>query len=135
LLGELEVTGTTVLCDMEAGLGTVLRLQPGQVDVVLVVAEPTAKAMDVAARAARVAERRAARVIVVANKVRGDEDVDLIRTAVGDHDLAPVPTDASVEQADRDGIAPIDLAPNSPAVRALVALARQLDPSSARSSG
>ncbi len=121
------MTGSTVLCDMEAGFGTVLRLQPGQIDVVLVVAEPTAKAMDVAARAARVAERRAARVIVVANKVRGDEDVESIRTAVGAYDLVSVPADAAVEQADRDGVAPIDLAPDSPAVRALVELARHLE--------
>ena len=121
------MTGTTVLCDMEAGFGTVLRLQPGQVDVVLVVAEPTAKAIAVATRAARVAERRAARVIVVANKVRGDGDLELIRTGVGDYDLVSVPADWSVEQADRDGVAPIDLDPNAPAVRALVALSRQLE--------
>ena len=33
---------------MEAGVGTLLRLQPGQADVVLVVAEPSAKAIEVA---------------------------------------------------------------------------------------
>jgi len=43
LLGELELNGRVVLCDMEAGLGTVSRILPGQLDVVVVVAEPTAK--------------------------------------------------------------------------------------------
>ena len=118
--------GRTVLCDLEAGMGTVLRLEPGAIDVVLVVAEPTAKAVDVAARSARIAERRAS-VVVVANKVRGDADVDLIRTSVGGRDLVPVPADPLVEEADRRGVAPIDLARDSPAVRALADLAALLD--------
>jgi CO dehydrogenase maturation factor len=126
LLGELEVDGTTVLCDMEAGIGTVLRLQPGQIDLVLVVAEPTAKAIDVAARSVRIAEGRAS-VLVVANKVHGDGDVDLIRASLGGRDVVAVPADPLVEEADRRGVAPIDLAPDSPAVRAVTQLAAHLD--------
>ena len=110
---------------MEAGIGTVLRIQPGQIDVVLVVAEPSAKAIDVAARSARIAENRA-RVVVVANKVHDDGDVDLIRFGVGDRDLVVVPADPVVEEADRRGVAPIDLAHDSPAVAALTALAAGL---------
>ena len=125
MLGELEANGKTILCDMEAGIGTVLRLQPGQTDLVLVVAEPTAKAIDVAARSARIAASRAS-VIVVANKIRGDDDIDLIRRGVGEHEVVAVPADPEVERADRDGVAPIDLAPDAPAMRALVALADRI---------
>ena len=110
---------------MEAGIGTVLRLQPGQVDLVLVVAEPSAKAIDVAARSARIAEGRA-RVIVVANKVRGEDDLELIRAGVGERAIVVVPADPQVEEADRRGVAPIDLASDAPAVRALVEVARSL---------
>ena len=110
---------------MEAGIGTVLRIQPGQIDVVLVVAEPSAKAIDVAARSARIAENRA-RVVVVANKVHDDGDVDLIRFGVGDRDLVVVPADAAIEEADRRGVAPIDAGADSPGVRALVELANAL---------
>ena len=125
MLGELEVDDSTILCDMEAGIGTVLRLQPGEVDLVLVVAEPSAKAGDVAARAARIAATRA-EVVVVANKLRGDDDLELIRAAVGEHELVPVPQDAAIERADREGVAPIDLDPESPAVRAIATLAQRL---------
>ena len=110
---------------MEAGIGTVLRLQPGEVDVVLVVAEPSAKALDVAARSARIAGSRAT-VIVVANKLRRDEDLALIRGAVGEHDVVAVPQDPLIERADREGAAPIDLDADSPAVRAIAEFAERL---------
>ena len=125
MLGELEANGKTILCDMEAGIGTVLRLQPGGTDLVLIVAEPSAKAVEVAGRSARIAASRA-RVLVIANKVSGEEDLDLITRGVGDHEVVSVPADPEVERADRDGLAPIDVAPDAPAVRALVALARRL---------
>ncbi len=110
---------------MEAGIGTVLRLKPGQIDLVIVVAEPTAKAIEVAARSVRIAESRAS-VLVVANKVNADSDTDLIRVGVGDRELVTVPADPAIEEADREGVAPIDRDPDSPAVRALVALAVRL---------
>ena len=120
------MSGRTVLCDLEAGIGTVLRLEPGAIDVVLVIAEPTAKAVDVAARSARIAEHRAS-VLVVANKVQDDGDLDLIRTSVGGREIVPVPADPLVEEADRRGVAPIDLAPDSTAVRAMADLGALLD--------
>jgi CO dehydrogenase nickel-insertion accessory protein CooC1 len=124
LLGELEANETTVLCDLEAGVGTVLRLQPGQVDRVVVVAEPSAKAIDVARRALRIAESRAA-VTVVANKIREPAELAEIREALG-VDPFVVPADAAIAEADRHGVAPIDSSPGSPAVRALVELAGRL---------
>ena len=122
----MEGEGRIVIGDLEAGLGTVLRLEPGQADLVLVVAQPTAKSLDVAARALRVAAGGTP-AIVVANRVRGEDDVALIREALGaEHELVEVPDDPVIAQADRDGTAPIDAAEESDGVRAIVALAERV---------
>ena len=125
MLRELEAERSTVIGDLEAGVGTLLRLQPGQADLVIVVAQPTAKAIEVARRAVEIASTRA-RVLVIANRVRDDADVRLIRDGVGpfDGELVVVPDDASVARADEEGAAPVDAAPDGPAVRALEQLAR-----------
>ncbi len=125
LLGELEGDGRIVLCDMEAGIGTVARVQPGQLDLLVVVAEPSAKAIDVARRAAQIGSTRA-RVIVVANRVREPADLEAIQAALDGHELIVVPEDPVIARADRDGVAPIDLDPDSPGVRALLGLAERL---------
>jgi CO dehydrogenase maturation factor len=125
LLRELEDGGRTVICDLEAGLGTVLRLAPGNADVVLVVANPTAKALEVARRAVAIAADKT-EVIVLANRVRDDADLEAIRAAIPDRELIVIPEDATIASADRDGVAPIDLDPYSPGVRAIVALADRL---------
>jgi CO dehydrogenase nickel-insertion accessory protein CooC1 len=116
-----------VVADLEAGVGTLLRLQAGQADLVLVVAQPTAKAIEVARRAVEIASSRAA-VILVANRVRDDSDVELIRdgTGWGDGELVVVPDDPAVARADEEGAAPIDADPGSPAVLALAQLVRRI---------
>jgi CO dehydrogenase maturation factor len=125
LLGELEGEGRIVLCDMEAGLGTVARIQPGQLDILIVVAEPSAKGIDVARRAASMGASRA-RVIVIANRIREDADLEAIKSALGEHEYIVVPEDPVIARADRDGVAPIDLDPSSAGVAAIIALADQL---------
>jgi CO dehydrogenase maturation factor len=125
LVRELEHGGRTVICDLEAGLGTLERLQAGEADVVLVVANPTAKSLEVARRAVELASG-VAEVVVVANRVRGDSDVELIREIFGDRELIVVPEDAVIVAADREGSAPIDLDPGSPGVAAILRLADRL---------
>ncbi|HWE12343.1 MAG TPA: hypothetical protein VG365_02470 [Solirubrobacteraceae bacterium] len=110
---------------MEAGLGTVFRLEPGQLDVLVVVAEPSVKGIDVARRAAQIGARRA-RVIVVANRVREQADLDAIQAALEGHELVTVPEEPVIELADREGVAPIDLDPDAPGVRALAGLADRI---------
>ena len=123
MLGELEGEGRIVICDLEAGVGAVVRA--GGADVVLVVSEPSAKSIEVARRAAEIASP-SSRVIVVANRVRDERDVEAIRAAVGDHELVVVPEEPAIARADRDGVAPIDLDAEAPGVRALVDLADRL---------
>jgi len=65
-------------------------------------------------------------VIVLANRVRDEADLDAIRQVIPDHELIVIPEDPTIARADRDGVAPIDLDPYSPGVTALVALADRL---------
>ncbi len=133
MLGTLESGGKIVVSDLEAGVGTLTRLQPGHVDVVLVVVEPSAKSIEVAGRAADIASR-SARVVVVANRVRGEVDVETIRARLGDRDLVVVPEDSSITRADRDGVAPIDAAEPGAGVRSIIELGDRLTGSAARPS-
>jgi CO dehydrogenase maturation factor len=127
LLGELEGERRIVLCDLEAGLGTLLRMGPEHADLVLVVANPTAKSIEVARRAVEIAEAKT-RVIIVANRVRDEADVEAIRTIAGGHELVVVPEEPAIARADREGGAPIDAAPDSPGVLAIAELAERLAP-------
>ena len=125
LVRGLEHGGRTVLCDLEAGLGTLERLEPGQVDLVLVVANPTAKSLEVARRAIELASGLA-EIIVLANRVQDESDVELIREVLGDRELVVIPEDPVIAAADREGSAPIDLDVDAPAVAAIVRLAERL---------
>lgn len=125
MLGHIPSDGTTVVADLEAGIGTLTRLDDAAIDVVLVVVEATPKSIEVGQRAVEVATARAAgRVIVVANRVRSTDDRAVLDTAFPRQELIEVPDDPAVVQADRDGVALLDHAPDAPAVQALSLLAR-----------
>ncbi len=111
-----------VICDLEAGVGPVVR--SGRTDLVLVVAEPSVKSIDVARRAAAAAD--AAEVIVVANRVRHDADLEAIQAQLGDYEMVVVPDDRTIARADEEGRAPIDLDRDAPGVAALLRLAERL---------
>jgi CO dehydrogenase maturation factor len=127
LLRSGDIGDSAVVADLEAGLGTLTRMGEQPVDVVLLVVEPSAKSIEVARRAiALLAGRPIGQLVVVANKVTGDADVDRLRDALGDVELVSVPEDPEVRAADRGGVSPLDAAPDAPAVRALLALGEQL---------
>ena len=126
LIKELEAGDRAVLGDLEAGVGALTRMEPGNVDLVLVVTNPTVKSIEVARRAIDTAVARETRVLVVANRVQGDDDVDAIRTGLGEHDYVVVPEDPAIAQADVEGRAPLDVDETAPAVRALVRLGERL---------
>ena len=118
-----------MIADLEAGIGTLTRLGDQRVDAVLVVVEPTPKSIEVGMRAAGLARsKQLGRVVVVASRVRGDEDMATIAAAFPDDEVVAIPDDPAIVEADRKGVAPLDLAPDSPAVRALCDLARSLLP-------
>lgn len=125
ILRELEHEYRVVICDLEAGIGTVSRMSAGNADVVVVVANPTAKALEVARRAIEIASD-VAEVVVLANRVRSDEDLKAITDVVGDREVIVIPEDPVIAAADREGVAPIDLDPESPGVAAIIKLADRL---------
>ena len=127
LLRELVMEDGVVVADFEAGLGTVMRLDGRPVDVVVVVVEPTAKSLEVGRRAADlVIETSLGRLALVANRVRDEDDVVRIAAVFPDLEPVLVPEDQAIVDAERRGLAPLDAAPDSAAVRALVGLAEGL---------
>jgi len=58
----------------------------------------------------------------VASKVTGPEDIDLVQEILGQPVAAAVPADEAVAVTDRRGVALIDHAPESPALRAIESL-------------
>ncbi len=130
LLGSAEFDpNDTVIADFEAGVGTLTRLGEQNVDTVVVVVEATPKSIEVGLRAASLAnEKLLQRVVIVANRIRHEGDLETIRAAFPGLEVVAVPDDPAIREADRFGIAPIDHAPEAPAVRALVGLAEQLLP-------
>jgi CO dehydrogenase nickel-insertion accessory protein CooC1 len=127
LLGQLEDDpDRVVVADFEAGLGTVLRMDAA-VDTVIVVVQPTVKSIEVGLRAVEaVRERGLGRVAVVANRLTDDDDLARMRAAFDGVDLMMVPDDPAIGEAERRGVAPLDHAPSSPAVTALVHIAHEL---------
>ncbi|MBA3328802.1 MAG: P-loop NTPase [Solirubrobacterales bacterium] len=131
LLRDMEGESRMVVGDLEAGTGTLMRMPQGGANLALVITQPTAKAMQVARHALEAAKQRAIPAVLIANRVRTDADVELIRTTMGPQVGIPmailaVPEDAAVAQADQDGLAPADVAPESPAVLAVQRLGQSV---------
>ena len=107
--------------------GTLTRVEPKDLDVLIIVAEPTAKSVEVARRAVDLArERGIVRVQVVANRLAGPEDRALAERSFPGLQLLLVEDDAALRSADVRGVAPFDDAPDAPAVRAIRGMAQAL---------
>ncbi len=127
MLGSANFGDVLVIADLEAGIGTLTRLDAQSIDVVVVVVEPTPRSIDVAQRAVELATaREQGRLIVVANRVTGAADVDRVAAGLPGCEIVAVPHDPAIMDADRRGVSPLDSAPDSPAVIALIGLASRL---------
>ncbi len=128
LSSEAEVT----VVDMEAGLEHLSRAGGTlkDVDHLLVVVEPYAKAIETARRTAFLArELGIAEIHIVGSKVRDAQDQALIDAVARESSLdviAVIPYDDAVRLADREGRPPIETAPDSEMVRAVTRLAERL---------
>ncbi|HEX3540286.1 MAG TPA: hypothetical protein VHT75_07550 [Acidimicrobiales bacterium] len=129
MLGSGEFGDAIVVADFEAGIGTITRLGNEKVDVVLVIVEPTPKSLEVGTRAADMAqEKMIGQVIVVASRIRSQEDLDTVQKTFPAYEVVAIPDDPAIVLADRQGISPLDLPDPGPAVAALSALAERLAP-------
>ncbi len=123
----MDFSNKMVVADLEAGVGTLTRLGDAGVDLVLIVVEPTPKSVEVGCRAADlVADKSLGRAVVVASRIRNEDDLVMITKAFPDHQVVPIPDDPAIVAADRHGVAPLDSAPDAPAVLALARLADDL---------
>ena len=114
--GQLPDDGRTVVADLEAGLNDLMWAKPGPEDTVLVVAEPSAKSVEVARRACRMAESMGVtRILGIANRATGEQDVARLSEALG-VEVVAVAEDPAVEKADHEGVAAYDADPTSPAM-------------------
>ena len=130
LLGQIEGHSDkrVVVADMEAGAGTLTRMPPGALDFALLVVEPSAKSIDVARRAsAIIAERQIGLALVIANRMRDPQDLELVRAGFPSFEIFAIPDDPTLSQADRDAQSPMDVNPASPAVQAIGELAARLN--------
>ncbi len=126
LFSDLPADDRFVVADLEAGLNDLIWAQPQPDDVVVAVAETSAKAVDIARRACRMAEAMGVgRVVGVANRCADGGHLRAVQAALG-VDVVAVPEDPSVERADQLGMAPLDLKATSPAMLAIDRLAARL---------
>lgn len=120
MLGSVPDDEIVIVADMEAGIGSLTRLDESAIDVTLVVVEPTPRSIDVARRGVHVADERGqGRIVIVANKITGDADRRRVIDAFGDRPIVFVPEDPAIDAADRRGTSPSDDAPDAPAVVAI----------------
>lgn len=133
LLGEIVARGDGdrhIIVDMEAGLEHLSRGTGRHVARLVAVLEPYYRAMETARSVtALAAELGVSDVVVVANKVRDDDDRQAIADFCRAHGMrliGAVPYDPAMADAERRGGAPIDLAGDSRAVQAIAALAAAL---------
>lgn len=127
MLGHIPSGTATVVADLEAGIGTLTRLDDATLDVALVVVDATPKSLEVGRRAVEVSRSKGVdRIVVVANRLRSVEDREAVEAAFPGAEVAEIPDDPAIVAADREGIAPLDHDPHAPAVEALAALAGRL---------
>ncbi|MGI8983395.1 MAG: ArsA-related P-loop ATPase [Acidimicrobiales bacterium] len=96
---------------------------------ICIVVEPTAKSLLSGRRLARMADldpESPKRVVAVASKVREEDDVEMIAKGTSLEVIASIPWDEELAEAERRQLAPIDFAPDCPAVRAVESLVERL---------
>lgn len=118
----------TIVGDLPAGPRQTAFGWAPYADVLLVVVEPTWQSILTARRIARIARQRGGvDVLFVANKVAGEQDVLSIETRSGESAFAAIPSDAAARDADRRGLALLDVAPRSDAVQSIRLLVERLE--------
>lgn len=118
------------ILDTEASPEHLSRGTARHADAMCVVVEPYYKSLETGRRMAVLAKDLGlARVALIANKIRDEQELAAVREFAGQHALeiaGVVPYDDNMPQAERAGAAPLDFAPNAPAVAAIGELAERL---------
>ena len=135
VLDDLPGAGWSIVGDLPGGTRQPFLTWGRYARTLVVVVEPTPASMLTGRRLARLsAGTDGPRVVVVANKVRDVDDAAWVARSTGLPLLGWVPFDPALPDADRQGLAVLDVDPDGPtarAVRSLVAAARTQDEESA----
>ena len=122
-----EADEDVCILDTEASPEHLSRGTARYADAMLAVVEPYYKSLETGRRMAVLAnDLGLERVALVANKIRDDRELEAVREFGAQHGLevaGVVPYDEGLPEAERRGVAPLDFAPDSPAVRAIGDLA------------
>ena len=113
---------------MEAGIGIFTRMKEGAFDLGVIVTDSSTKSIEVARRARELlTQGKLGPIAIVANKVRDERDLELICAGLGvaRDQLVVIPEDEAIARADRDGLSPLDIGTDSPAVQAIEEFARR----------
>jgi CO dehydrogenase maturation factor len=124
------------ILDTEASPEHLSRGTAQYADALIAVVEPYYKSLETGRRMAVLAKDLGlAHVTLVANKIRDDRDLEAVREFAAANGLEVagwVPFDEQMTAAERAGEAPLDFAPDTPAVAAIGKLARALTAANAR---
>ncbi|MFW9807487.1 MAG: AAA family ATPase [Candidatus Thorarchaeota archaeon] len=116
-------TDEAFVMDMDAGIENLGRGTTRGMDALLVVAEPGRRSLDILGKIRTLAQDiDVGRVFAVGNKVASSDDEEMIREWVENEGiplLGMVPLDETIKQADRKGVAPLDLDPTSTGMKAI----------------
>ena len=130
LISEMTGYGEHTITDMEAGLEHLKRGTAGNVDTMLIVAEPYYRSLEAAGRTWSLANELAIPfVYVVANKVRNASDKAAIEEFCSSHEMPIigfVPTEEQFMEAERHAQAPFDFAPDCAGTNAIRDIAAKL---------
>ncbi|MHA2024360.1 MAG: ATP-binding protein [Candidatus Thorarchaeota archaeon] len=123
-------TDEAFVMDMDAGVENLGRGTTKGMDALLVVAEPGRRSLDILGKIRTLAQDiDVGRVFAVGNKVDTPDDEEMIREWVereGIPLLGLIPLDDTIKQADRKGLAPIDLDQDSPGMIAIQSIKDRL---------
>lgn len=123
---DAEVT----VLDTEASPEHLTRGTAKYADAMLAVVEPYFKSLETGRRMAALARDLGLdRVLLVANKVRDDSELEAVREFADRHDLellGVIPFDESLPAAERAEQAPLDHDPDAPAIRATAEIIERL---------
>ena len=130
----IEAAGDAVedvcILDTEASPEHLSRGTARYADAMVAVVEPYFKSLETGRRMAALArDLGLERVVLVANKIRDDRELEAVREFAEQHGLevaGVIPYDDAFPEAERAQQAPLDFAPGSAAVRAIGDLAKTL---------
>ena len=129
IVNQLPAGRWNVVGDLPGGTRQAFTGWGSWASTVLIVVEPTAKSLLSGRRLARMADLdpdTPKRVLAVASKVREPDDVEMIAKGTGLEVVGVVPWDEALAEAERRQLAPIDFAPDCPAVLAVESLVERL---------